>query len=117
MTSNSSLFTTFQSHPSTSIITLTDGSKSCVLGSDTINPTPLIPLTPVLNLPHISFNLIYVSKLTRTLNYSISFFLGYYLLHNLLTKRGIGRGQESGSLYILDPELPKPIACSGIASP
>ena len=31
-------------------------------------------------------------------------------------KQVIGRGQESGSLYILDPELPKPIACSGIAN-
>ena len=32
-------------------------------------------------------------------------------------KRVIGRGQESGGLYILDLELPKPIACSGNASP
>ena len=29
----------------------------------------------------------------------------------------IGRGEESGGLYILDPELSKPIACSRIASP
>ena len=64
MTGNSCLFTTFQSHPSTSTITLADGSKSCVLGSGTINPTPLIPLTFVLSLPHFSFNLIYLSKLT-----------------------------------------------------
>ena len=70
---NSSLFITFQSHPSTSTFTLADGSKSCVLGSSTINPTPLIPLTFVLSLPHFSFNLIYVGKLTRTLNCSISF--------------------------------------------
>ena len=32
-------------------------------------------------------------------------------------KRVIGREQESGGLYILDPELPKPIACSRIANP
>ena len=72
MISNSSLFTTFQSHPSTSTVTLAYGSKSCVLRSSTINPTPLIPFTFVLSLPHFSFNLIYVSKLTQTLNYSIS---------------------------------------------
>ena len=36
MTGNSSLFSTFQSQPSTSIITLADGSQSCVLGSNTI---------------------------------------------------------------------------------
>ena len=50
VTGNSSLFTTFQSHPSTPTVTLADGSKSCVLGSSTINPTPLIPLTFVLSL-------------------------------------------------------------------
>ena len=54
-----------------------------------------------------------MSKLTRTLNCSISLFPGYCLFHDLLTKRVIGRGQESMSLYILDPKLPKLIACSG----
>ena len=33
-----------------------------------------------------------------------------------MTKQVI-KGQESGDLYILDPEFPKPIACFGIASP
>ena len=36
MTGNSSLFSTFQSQPSPSIVTLADGSQSCVLGSGTI---------------------------------------------------------------------------------
>ena len=116
MTCNSSLVTTFQSHPSTSTATLANESKSsCVPGSDTINLTPLIPLTYVLSLPHFSFNLIFVSKLTRILNYNISFFPGYCLFHDLLTKRVIG--QEFEGLYILDLELPKPIACFGIANP
>ena len=92
MVGNSSLFTTFQSHPFTSTVTLADGSKSCVLMSGTINPTPLIPLTFVLRLPHFSFNLISMSKLTRTFNCSISFFLGYGLFQDLLTKRVIGKG-------------------------
>ena len=51
MTSNSSLFTTFQSHPSTSTVTLADRSTSCVLGSRIIHLTPLITLTFVLSLP------------------------------------------------------------------
>ena len=116
MIGNCSLCTTFQSHPSTSTVTLDNGSKSCVLGSGTINPTPLIPLISALSLPHFSFNFTFVSKLTRTLNCSISLFPDYCLFQDLLTKRVIGRGQESKGLYILDPELPKPIACSGIAT-
>ena len=34
-----------------------------------------------------------------------------------MTKQVIGRGLESRGLYILDPELPKSIACFEIASP
>ena len=64
MTGNFSLFTTFQSHPSTSTITLADGSKSCVLEGGRTNHAPLIPLTYVLSLPHFSFNLISVNKVT-----------------------------------------------------
>ena len=74
MTCNSNLFTTFQSHPTTSTVTLVDGSTSCVLGSKTFHPTSLITLTFVLSLPQFSFNLVSVSKLTCTLNCSISFF-------------------------------------------
>ena len=62
MTGNSSLFSTFQSQPSPSTITLANGSHSCVLGSGTIVPTPSIPLTSVLSLPKFSFNLMSVSK-------------------------------------------------------
>ena len=112
MTSNSSLFTTFQPHSSTSTVTLADGSTSYVLGSGTIHPTLLITLTSVLSLPQFSFNLISMSKLTCTLNCSISFFPDYCLIHDLLTKRIIGRGRESGGLYTLDIEVPKFVACS-----
>ena len=80
MTSNSSLFITFQSHTSTSIVTLADGLTACVLGSGTIHPTFLITLTFVMSLPQLSFNLISVSKLIHTLNCSISFFHDHYLI-------------------------------------
>ena len=41
MTGNSSLFTTFESHPSTSTVSLADRLTSCVLGSGTIHPMSL----------------------------------------------------------------------------
>ena len=80
MTGNCNLFTTFQSHPSTPTVTLADESTSYILGSGTIHMTPLITLTFVLSLAQFSFNLIYVSKLTRKLNCSISFFPDYCLI-------------------------------------
>ena len=116
MTGNSSLFITFQSHPATSTITLANGSTSCVLWSRTIYPTPLITLTYVLSLPQLSFNLISVNKLTHTLNCSISFFPNYCLIQDLSTKQVIGKGCESGGLYILEIEVPTPIACFGVVT-
>ena len=117
MTGNSSLFSTFQPHTSAPTVTLADGSKSRVLGSGSVNPTPLISLSSVLSLPELSFNLISVSKLTRALNCSAQFFPDYCLFQDLTTKQIIGKGHESGGLYILDTQIPKSIACSGIVTP
>ena len=111
MIGNSSLFTTFQSHPSTSTVTLANGSTSFVLGSWTIHLT-LITLTSVMSLPQFSFNLIFVSKLTRILNCSISFFPDHCLIQDLSMKRFIGRERKSGGLYILETKVPKSVACS-----
>ena len=46
---------------------------------------------------------------TATLNHdcSISFFPDYCLIHDLLTKRIIGRWRKSGGLYILETEVSK----------
>ena len=80
-------------------------------------PTPSIPLTSVLSLQNLSFNLMYVSKLTRALKCYISLFLDFCLFHDLMNKQIIGRRCESGGLYILDPTVPRPIACSGVTTP
>ena len=80
-------------------------------------PTPSIPLTPVLSLPNFSFNLMSVSKLTRALECYISFFPDFCLFQDLMTKQIIGRCREYGGLYILDPIVPRPIACSRVTTP
>ena len=117
MTCNSSLFSTFQSHPSTSSVTLADGSQSCVLGSGIIFPTPSLPLSTVLSLPNFSFNLISMAKLTRALKCNISIFPDFFLFQDLMTKQIIGRERESGDLYILYHAVPRPVACSGVTTP
>ena len=58
-----------------------------------------------------------MSKLARTFNCSISFFLDHCLIQDLSTKRIIGQGCESGGLYILETEVPKSVACSGVVTP
>ena len=117
MTGNSSLFSTFQSHPSTSSVTLENGSQSCVFVLGTIFPIISLPLSSVLNLPNYSFNLIFVRKLTRALRFHISFFPGFCLFQDLMTKQIIGRGRESRGLYILDHTVPRHVACSEVTTP
>ena len=117
MTGNSSLFSTFQSQPSTSTITLANGSQSCVFGLDIVFPTLSISLSSVLSLPKFSFNLMSVSKLTRALKWFISFFPDFCLFQDLMTKQIIGRGSASGGLYILDPTVPRFIASFGVTTP
>ena len=116
MIGNFNLFSTFQSPPSTSTITLANGSQSCVLGSDTIFPTPSLPLSFVLILCNFSFNLMSMSKLTRALVISHSSLI-CFLFKDLMTKQIIGRGRESKVLYILDHAVPRPVACSGVTTP
>ena len=70
-----------------------------------------------MSLPQISFILISVSKLTRALNCSISFFPDHCLIQDLSTKRIIGRGCKSGGLYIFEIEVSKSVACSGVVTP
>ena len=111
------LFTTFQSHFSTSIVTLADGLTSCVLWSRAIHLTPLTTLIFVMSLPQFSFNLISMSKLTCTLNCSISFFSNYCLIQDLSVKRIIGRGCKSRDLYIINTEVPKSVDCSRVVIP
>ena len=116
MTDNSSLFTIFQFHPSTSTITLANGSTSCVLRSGTIHLTPSITVTFVPSLPQFSFNLISMSKLTHTLNCNISCFPDYCMNQDLSTKRVIGRGRKSGALHILKTNVPTHVACSEVVT-
>ena len=68
MTSNSTIFSTFQSKSSPSTVTLENVSQSCVLGLGTIFPTPSISLSSILSSPNFSFNLVSMTNLLELLN-------------------------------------------------
>ena len=57
-----------------------------------------------------------MSKLTHTLNCSISCFPDHCLIQDLSTKRIIGRGRESGGLYILETKVSKSVTCSRVVT-
>ena len=54
-------------------VTLEDDSTSYAEGVGATNATPSLPLSSVLYTPKFSFNLLYVSRLTKSLNCSVTF--------------------------------------------
>ena len=65
------------------------------------HPLPSLPLTFVLYTPECPFNLISISKITRTLNCSIIFFDKFVTLQDQSTGKTIDIGCESQGLYHL----------------
>ena len=63
------------------------------------HPLPSLPLHFVLYAPECPFNLISISKITRTLNCSITFFDKFVILQDMSTGKTIGIGRESQGLY------------------
>ncbi|KAJ9544458.1 hypothetical protein OSB04_024165 [Centaurea solstitialis] len=117
MTGNPTLFSTFNKHMSPSHVTIADGSASSVLGSGTVELTPSVSLSYVLSLPKFSFNLLSVSRITRTLNCSVKFFPDFCVFKDLLTKKIIGRGREADGLYIFEHQPSRSLASSNPSSP
>ncbi|KAL3512100.1 hypothetical protein ACH5RR_024817 [Cinchona calisaya] len=96
------------------------GSMTFVVDSGIANPTTSTLLSSILCLSNFSFNLLSVNKITCAINYFVSFFPNHCVFRDLMTKKIIGRGRESGDLYLLKTlsmKVPKPIACSSTLTP
>ena len=97
-------------------ITLANGSKIVAHSIGLANPLPSLPLTSVLYTPECPFNLISISKLTRTLNCSITFSDKFVTLQDRSTGKTIGIGRESQGLYHLTSHS-SPAVCLSTTAP
>ena len=70
---NKDLFSSLATIPTLPTVTLANGSQTVAKGIGLAHPLPSLPLTSVLYTPECPFNLISISKITRTLNCSIIF--------------------------------------------
>lgn len=75
MIDNSNIFSNFRLHKTHFPITIADGSINNIVNSRTKKLTSSIILSFVLSLPKLTFNLIYMSKLTKDFNCFIHSFL------------------------------------------
>ena len=81
-------------------VTLANGSQTMAKGFGLAHPLPSLPLHSVLYAPKCPFNLIYINKITRTLNHSITFSDKFVTLQDRSTGKTIGIGRESQGLFI-----------------
>ena len=64
---NKDLFSSLTTTPTLPTVTLANGSQTVAKGIGLAHPLPSLPLTSVLYTPECPFNLISISKITRTL--------------------------------------------------
>ncbi|RVW76761.1 Retrovirus-related Pol polyprotein from transposon RE2 [Vitis vinifera] len=98
---NKDLFSSITTTSALPTVTLANGSQTIAKGFGFTHPLPSLPLHSVLYAPECPFNLISISKITRTLNCSITFSDKFVTLQDQSTGKTIGIGLESQGLYHL----------------
>ena len=113
---NKDLFSSLTTTPTLPTVTLANGSQTVAKGIGLAHPLPSLPLTSVLYTPECPFNLISISKITRTLNCSIIFSDKFVTLQDRSTGKTIGIGCESQGLYHLTSQS-SPAVCVSTDAP
>ncbi|RVW45616.1 Retrovirus-related Pol polyprotein from transposon RE2 [Vitis vinifera] len=116
LSSNKDLFSSITTTSDLPTVTLANGSQTVAKGIGLALPLPSLPLTSVLYTPECPFNLISISKLTRTLNCSITFSDKFVTLQDRSTGKTIGIGRESQGLYHLTSDS-SPAVCISTDAP
>ena len=113
---NKDIFSSITTTSALPTVTLANGSHTVAKGIGLAQPLPSLPLTSVLYTPECPFNLISISKITRTLNCSITFSDKFVTLQDRSTGKTIGIGRESQGLYHLTSHS-SPAVCISTDAP
>jgi hypothetical protein len=97
-------------------VTLENGLHAKCESIGQTSPLPTLTFDSVFYVPGCPFNLLFISKLTHTLPYYITFAKNRVLVQDQNTGRTIGVGHESKGLYYLSTTT-TPIACIVVESP
>ena len=97
---NKDLFSSITTTSVLPTVTLANGSQTMAKGIGLAHPLPFLPLHSVLYAPECPFNLISLSKITHTLNCSITLSNKFVTLQDRSTGKMIGIGRESQGLFI-----------------
>ena len=103
ITGNKSLFSTLSTSGHLPSITVADGSQTQSRGVGVVHPLPSLSIDNALYVPGSPFNLLSISRLTRSLKCVISFTEDSVFLQDRSSGRIFGTGSESHGLYRLQP--------------
>ncbi|RVX05223.1 Retrovirus-related Pol polyprotein from transposon RE1 [Vitis vinifera] len=112
---NKDLFSSITTTSALPTVTLANGSQTMAKGFGFAHSLPSLPFHSVLYAPECPFNLISISKITRTLNCSITFSDKFVTLQDRSTGKTIGIRRESQGLYHLTS--PSPAVCISTDAP
>ncbi|RVW82381.1 Retrovirus-related Pol polyprotein from transposon RE1 [Vitis vinifera] len=112
---NKDLFSSITTTSALPTVTLVNGSQTMAKGFGFAHPLLSLSLHSVLYAPECHFNLISISKITYTLNCSITFSDKFVTLQDRSTGKTIGIGRESQGLYHLTS--PSPTVCISTDAP
>ena len=104
ITSTLELLSEVSPSPHTSV-TLPNGNKVQIDSIGSTNFGSDFSLSNVLHVPSFCVNLLSVSKITKSLNCSITFFADFCILQDLATKKTIGLGRQHDGLYYFSPNI------------
>ncbi|KAK8263247.1 hypothetical protein V6Z12_D12G030600 [Gossypium hirsutum] len=102
MTGDRLLFTTYFSCNNLQTMCIANGTCTKVVGIGSICLSNTLTLKSVLFVPKLDYNLIYVSKLNRDLNYETKFLYKSCIYQDLSFERTIGNVSFHVSIYALD---------------
>nr|KYP72050.1 hypothetical protein KK1_011337 [Cajanus cajan] len=103
---NRSLFSSLSTTCSLPSITMANGSRATSHGVGTVHLSPSLSIDNVLYVPESLFNLLSLSRLTRSLDCLVSFTKDSVFLQDRSSGRMISTGCESHSLYHLHTSAP-----------
>jgi len=101
ITGNRCIISSFTPTSYSNSVKLADGSRTPVHGIGIATTTHTLPLSYVFYLPHFSYNLFSVSKITKVLNCTLTFFLTR-VFQELETGKTISTGHEWNGLHELE---------------
>lgn len=78
------------------------GHTNPVTGEGSIALSDTLHLESVLLVPSLSYNLLSVSQITKSLACAVTFWPTYCLFQDILTQKTLGYGVRRDNLYILD---------------